>query len=358
MEKLDIVIIGAGVAGIFTSLNIKNKQVTIFEKKSRNKSNLLKRVLVSGNGRCNFFNANIEKFLPSYLNGDYIKKLFNYFDNNGFAYFVNEEGYYYPFFNKSECFYNFLINELNKTNHKIIEEEIICIDYKNRVIKSENRLYSYNKLIIATGGRSYDRDDFSYSLLDSLDIDYHHFSPGLCPIVVKEKIDKKLVDNKIQCFVELFYKNKKIYSEDGGVIFKKDGLSGICIFNCAFHINSLLRKGIKDDIKISLDIFSHNNFYTSLSKSYPSFPKFLLGIKLVNERYLEYTFDSLYDFKSSHTSFGGIDIKEISPELELTRRKDIYAIGEVVDRNYPCGGFNIGMALLESIYLGEIISAK
>ena len=54
MKKLDIAIIGGGVAGIFTSLHIKNKEVTIFEKESKNKSNVLKRILVSGNGRCNF----------------------------------------------------------------------------------------------------------------------------------------------------------------------------------------------------------------------------------------------------------------------------------------------------------------
>ena len=356
MKKLDIAIIGGGVTGIFTSLHIKNKDVTIFEKKSKNKSNILKRILVSGNGRCNFFNLDIEKYLPSYLNKSYIDKLFNYFDNNGFSYYKNEEGYYYPFFNKSECFYSFLLNELNKTKNKIIEEEILSIDYKNKIIKSNNDSYSFNKLIIATGGRSYDRDDFNYDLISSLDIKYNKFTPGLSPIKVKEKIDKKLIDNKLKCVVEVIHNNKTIYKEDGEVIFKKDGLSGICIFNSAYKINYLIRENKKENIKLRLNIFSHNNTSTTLKESISSLPSFLIDIKLIEEKYLEYTFLDFYDFKYSHTSFGGIDVSEISNSLELKNRKDIYVIGEVVDRNYPCGGFNIGIGLLEGIYLGEIIS--
>ncbi len=358
MKKLDIAIIGGGVAGIFTSLHIKNKEVTIFEKESKNKSNVLKRILVSGNGRCNFFNSNIVKYLPRYLEKKYISKLFNYFDSNGFAYYINEEGYYYPFFNKSECFYSFLLNELDRTKYKIIEEEIIHIDYKNKIIKSTKDNYSYNKLVLATGGRSYDRDNYSYDLITDLDIKYNKFTPGLVPIVVEEKIEKSLVDNKLKCIVEVIYDNKSIYKEDGEVIFKKDGLSGICIFNSAFIINSLLRENKKENIKIRLDIFSHNNTSISLDKASNSLPSFLKGIKIIDKRYLEYTFKSFYDFKFSHTSYGGIDISEISKQLELIKRKDIYVLGEVVDRNYPCGGYNIGMALLEGIYLGEILSGK
>ena len=353
IENLDIVILGAGISGIFTSLQIKNKKVTIFEKPSKNKSNILKRVLVSGNGRCNFFNDNIIKYLPSNLPKDLINKLFNYFDNNGFSYYKNNDGLYYPFFNKSECFYNFLMEEFDKLNHQIIEDEIIRIDYINKVIYSKTRSFKYNKLVIATGGRSYDRDNYSYSLLDSLGIKYYKFTPGLVPIVVKEKVDPALVDNKLKCVVELYIDKKKEYSEDGEIIFKKDGLSGICIFNVAYKINYFLREKNKCEIKIRLNIFSHNNTTSSYEKSINSLPSFLKKIKLINNNYLEYSFANFYDFKYSHTSFGGIDLKELNNSYELVNRKDIFAIGEVLDSNYPCGGYNIGIALLEGLFLGE-----
>ena len=352
-DNLDIVILGAGISGIFTSLQIKNKKVTIFEKPSKHKSNILKRVLVSGNGRCNFFNENIIKYLPSNLPKDLINKLFNYFDTHGFSYYKNNDGLYYPFFNKSECFYNFLMEELKKLNHQIIEDEIIRIDHVNKIIYSKTNSYKYNKLVIATGGRSYDRDNYSYSLLDSLGIKYYKFTPGLVPIIVKEKIDHALVDNKLKCVVELYIDKKKEYSEDGEIIFKKDGLSGICIFNVAYKINYFLRKKTKGEIKIRLNIFSHNNTTSSYEKSINSLPNFLKKIKLINNSYLEYTFSDFYDFKYSHTSFGGISLEELNNNYELVNRNDIFAIGEILDSNYPCGGYNIGIALLEGLYLGE-----
>lgn len=358
MKKLDIVILGAGISGLFTSLHIKNKKVYLFEKPSKNKSNVLKRVLVSGNGRCNFFNKKIANYLPKNLNKELINNLFDYFDNNGFSYYVNNEGLYYPFFNKSECLYNFLLTQLRKLNHEIIEEEIIKIDAKNKVIYSKSNSYVFNKLVIATGGRSYDRDNFSYSLIDSLNIKYNKFTPGLCPLVVKEKIEPKLVDNKIKCVASLICNNKIIYSEDGEVLFKKDGLSGICIFNIAFEINKLLRRKIDKEIKIRLYVFSHNGFNSSLEKSNNSLPNFLKGIKFIDNKYLEYTFSDFYDFKFSHTSFGGIDLSEIGNKYEIKKNNDIYAIGEILDNNYPCGGFNIGIGLLEGLFLGTYLNGR
>ena len=355
MQRIDTAIIGGGISGVICSLMSNN--AVIFNKKHKDKSTLLSKVLVSGNGRCNFFNEDIYKNLPKNISSDDIKDLFNYFDNNGFAYYKNDKGLYYPFFNKSECFYNFLNHELKKKKIKIIEEDVLKIDYDKKIIYSNNSSYSYNKLVLAFGSPSYYKDKYNYDLIKDLKVDFYPFSPCLCPIKTKEKIPEFLVNNRIKCEVTLLSFDKEIYKEDGEIIFKKDGLSGICIFNSTLFINDELRKKPKAMITIHLNIFKHNNQLTTYDKVKHSLPQFLKDIK-INNGELIFTFSSFYSFLDSQISYGGILENEIDESFQLIKRKDVYVIGELIDRNYPCGGYNIGVSLLEGFKLGRLLNGK
>lgn len=351
IKSSNLLIIGASVSSIFPIL-LSNEKVTVIEK-----GKLFSRILISGNGRCNFFNENIlkdndiNKILLTEKEKSYPLNVLNYIINDLDISYYKDNDLYYPFFNRSECFYNPLIEKISKTDTEFIKGEAININpIKKEVTYNSNNkkeIIKYNKLLVTTGGFSYLYKQ-DYSLLNSLNIKINNFSPCLCPIVVKEKIPSFLTGLRIRGKVSLLINNKEEYFEEGEVLFKKDGLSGIAIFNMSLKINEYLRKNIKD-IKLVIDYSSYNGFKNTSISSLPNqLISYLKEKKLnVNEK-LTFTFSKLYPFKEAQTSFGGISIDEINmSNLSLKKYKDIYVAGEVIDLNFKCGGYNIGYNMIE-----------
>ena len=350
IKSSNILIIGAGVSSIFPILLGKNK-VTII-----NEGKLFSRILISGNGRCNFFNDDLlnkeDVNLKLILNDDeknYPNAVLNYIKNDLGIDYYKEKKYYYPFFNKSECFYNPLIEAFNNSNANLILGRATSIDpIKKKVVYLENDIrneISYQKLIISTGGFSYLYKQ-DYSLINSLNIKFNKFSPSLCPIKIKEKIPSYLVGLRLKATVYLLIDDKKAYCEEGEVLFKKDGLSGIVIFNISKVINEYINKS---NIKIQINYLNHDGYQAISKKSLPeALKKYLKEENLLNDETLTFSFSSLYSFKESQASYGGISLDEINlNNFTLKKYPDIYAIGEVIDLNFKCGGYNIGYNMIE-----------
>ena len=361
IKSSDILIIGGGISSIFPIL-LGKKRVTLIEK-----GKLFSRILVAGNGRCNFFNEKIlteDENLKLFLKEeekDYPLKVLKYIKEElDISYYV-DNGYYYPFFNKSECFYNPLLEKINRSGYNLLKGEAISIDPKNKIVtyRSDNdtKKITYNKLVIATGGFSY-LYDHCYSLLDSLDVKIRRFSPSLCPIKVKEKIPSYLVGLRLKGTVYLKVNEKIEFKEEGEILFKKDGLSGIVIFNASKKINELISVNRKN-IKIEIDYSSHDGYKNDSISALPSSLKKYLEENhyKVNDNLL-YSFSELYSFKESQASYGGILLDEIDlNKLCLKKYPDIYTIGEVIDLNFSCGGFNIGYNMIEGYkVIEEILS--
>ncbi len=380
MTKLsDVLIIGGGVGGLLTALQASPRKVTILEK-DYNNFELAKRILVSGNGRANFFNAALldsKRYLDPMLSSfkdivfsdgqNYAVSLLSYLESLGFSYY-QEGDLFYPFFNRSECLHSCLLKALSKTETEVIGGEAYKVDRKNKKVfyyNADNRKeeISYKELVVSVGGRSYDRDDFSYSLLDSLSVPYYPYSPCLCPLVTKERIPSYLAKNRIKGTVSLYQEDRLISKEEGEVIFKDDGLSGISIFNLTLSINELIRLKKDQNIKIHISYLSHDN--TSISKkegrnSLPSFlEKYLRDRNYGYGEDLIFTFDSLYPFRFSQTSYGGVLLKEIDlNDMSLPKDHDIHLLGECLDQTFICGGYNMGLALIEGYKTGLKIRSK
>ena len=155
-----VAIIGGGFSGVISSIYAsKLNEVTIFERND----DILKKLLLTGNGRCNFFNSNQGikyyhssnyELLDKIINDDNINELINFYKNIGIEY-KEKDGYYYPYSNQAISVKNALINKLKETNIKIIT------NYFVKSIKEENNKfiindeYTFDKVIISTGGSSY-----------------------------------------------------------------------------------------------------------------------------------------------------------------------------------------------------------
>ncbi len=367
-KKKDVLVIGSGPAGILCSiLASKGRKVTLIEKPSKTDI-LSKRILVSGNGRANFFNEDLfsESFDKElqflYRNDkiDYARELFTYLESQGFAY-AKEGKLYYPYFRKSECLHSFLMEKM-KDVEVVYGKALKVHPKRNSIIllkDSKEEEIFYSDLVIAIGGRSFDREDYSYDLLNSLSVSYLPYQSMLCPIKTKEKIPSYLQKQRLRGKLSLLSDQKVLYEEEGEILFKEDGISGICVFNSTKYLLDEKRRNPNASFSFLFDYAFHGNGKAISLSCYPEFlKKYLKEKNIVKEKPLSFTFQSLYPFKESQASYGGIRLDEINHEtLALRKYPHIFAIGEMLDVNLICGGYNIGTCMVEGYRIGKELLA-
>lgn len=374
-----IAVIGGGPGGLTACYKIKEEhpdyQVVLFEKDEM----IGKRIKVSGNGRCNLLNININQ--NDYYNGEkinYILSYFNKYQNDFFAslnlhLYHDDEGRMYPITNSSKTVVNAFINALTRKGVIIkLNEKYLSLkkDNDEYLLITSCDKYIFDKVIFATGGASYlyKKEDYE-NIIKSLPykINYEELSGVLCPIKVKEKINKACVGKRSKAKIYLYLNNDLIYEESGEILFKKDGISGIVIFNISRYIDykkanlySLKINFIdginKNQIDNELSLYSKKEVISSYvvdeiadlilsyyNNVYQGLSSFILHV------------DSLYSLNESQVTRGGILIEELNNDLSLKKDENIYFLGEMIDVDGKCGGYNIYFALASGYFVGSKI---
>ena len=368
---MKIVIIGAGASGIVASINYKRNHrsddVLVIEQLNAP----LKKLLASGNGKCNLGNQAIDFNL--YNNPEFAKKIISDYDYKEFFNSISIEtktmgDLAYPVSESAVSVKEALLNTTKNLGISInTEEKLLDYNVKNNIEITTNKgKYLADKLYFAGGLKSSPKLGSDGSVLDILlkhGYDIKLPEPGLCPLYTKEKT--KIVDGiRVKSRVKLIENGKLIHEEDGEVLFKDHGLSGIVVFN----IMSLIARDIKKDHKIYLDLLP--DFSVEYLKKYRNshkFSEFLLAFlnpkvsSYLQERFktedaifaslknLEFTFDKPYGFDFSQVSVGGIKVSEVDDNLMSQREKNVFIIGELLDIDGPCGGYNLTWAFASAI---------
>lgn len=374
-----IAVVGGGPGGLTACYKIKEEhpdyQVVLFERDEM----IGKRIKVSGNGRCNLLNININQ--NDYYNGEkinYILSYFNKYQNDFFAslnlhLYHDDEGRMYPITNSSKTVVNAFINALTRKGVIIkLNEKYLSLkkDNDEYLLITSCDKYIFDKVIFATGGASYlyKKEDYE-NIVNSLPykINYEELFGVLCPIKVKEKINKECIGKRSKAKIYLYLNNDLIYEESGEILFKKDGISGIVIFNISRYIDykkanlySLKINFIdgikKNDIDKELSLYSKKEVISSYvvdeiadlilsyyNNVYQGLSSFILHV------------DSLYSLNESQVTRGGILIEELNNDLSLKKDGNIYFLGEMIDVDGKCGGYNIYFALASGYFVGSKI---
>lgn len=365
----DVLVLGSGPAGLRAGLiAAKTHKVTFLDRDLWGK-----RILVSGNGRANFFNDLLLKeetysSTPFCLVKDIVldqsnlaKEFFSYLTEElGFAY--RKEGHlYYPFFNRSECLLSFLRARLEGENTEFLQGEATKISgnsllYRNK--RGEEESLSFSHLVLALGGESYDRAGKDNStLLSSLGRERSGFSSCLCPLLVKERIPAIRKNQRLKGRLTLLRKGKTIYSEEGEILFKKDGISGICAFNASLYLRYSLLKAGRKESRITFDFLSGK-------KRHPScYPVFLSQGRKERKREKDGVFlfhpVGFYPLKDSQVSFGGVSLTEIDRKTRQWKKNpSVQVVGERLFPAFPCGGFNRGLSFIEGYKAGKVLNGN
>lgn len=365
---MNIAIIGAGPCGIISAIEIKKNNptysVTLYEQNKEIGS----RIKISGNGRCNFFNANISK--EKYSNFSPIEnilrckeKLFSLLDESGLSYYFDEEGRYYPTSESSSTIIYCLEKLLIKYKVNVMTNiRVDCIGENLKILGIK-----YDKIIVAIGGISYNNDKLNYnSMIHYLSLTTSSMTPSLTPVSTSS-FSNKMEGKRIKTLVRLYNDSHLVKEEYGEVIFKKDGVSGIVILNMSsylarlhlkdyshYHFEFDLLPKMKDSLLLELidkDKSLRNLFIKEIADEILS----RKGNIFDNIRKFKLNIRGLYEFKYSQVTSGGVSLECINKNLSLKNNPNIFVGGEFIDVDGECGGYNIAFALLSGIYIAKEI---
>ena len=371
---MKIAVIGGGVSGVSFAINRKRNhpqdEIFIFEHTDK----LLKKVLATGNGKCNIANAG--EVIYSNNIADNIINKYNFDYQNKFLDSLNIKtklvgNLSYPISESAATVRNAFLKEVERLKIKVITNCNLLEYYKKEagyVLKTDLGDHQVDSIIFAVGGKSLPKSGSDGSLLPILKKHNYRINelvPALCPIYTKEKT-KILDGTRVKAKVTVKSNSEIIFEESGEVLFKEKGLSGIVIFNVSRIIAHDLSKKYNIELDLLPDVsieelkafYKKNNKQTLLeSYLHPNLVKYLENSNNVVKdiKSLSFIFDKLYGFENSQISVGGISLSDISNNLESKLEKNIYFAGELIDIDAPCGGYNLMWAIGSGLYLSDII---
>ncbi len=395
-----VIIIGGGASGLVAAIyaSISN-DVTILEKNSK----CGKKILATGNGKCNYFNSDFTSvhfntesidILETIISDKNKNKVMDFFNSIGIVPNI-KNGYYYPMSNQAISVREALVKECEVRGVKIINDcEVIDVNYNNsyEVITSLGN-YSCDKLVISTGSNAWIKDkSIGYDILSKFNHNINTVVPALVQLVGSGNFLKKWNGVRIDCNVSLFENNKLIKKSSGEVQLTDYGVSGICVF----QLSSLVAKGLSQNKKevIHINFLPWINDFISfmdnrnnilkdrtISELFDGIMNYKLSNTILdicnidyndtweslstdkkNELYknltdFELTIVDTKGFASAQTCSGGVSLNEINPNtMESIIKSDLYITGELLDCDGECGGYNLGFAWITGMIVGSSLN--
>ena len=410
MENIntDVAIIGAGASGLMAGISAaieakrknKCKKIVVVDHLDR----VGKKILVTGNGKCNLSNKNISinnyhsnqpETVKNILNKFPYSYTINLFKSIGLETKEDSLGRVYPRSEQASAVLDLLrlkfksLSGQEITSFKITEIKKLN---SNFIITSNNKNITAKKIIIATGGFTTPTQGCNgtgHSYLKNFGHSITTTFPSLTQIKVSEKIVKSLKGMRTFCKIYITADNNLIKEEIGELQFTENGLSGICAFQLSRIVSefSLLKTiyGNKyNKIKIFIDLIPELSNKETLnlinlrikSNEYMILENFLTGIinnrvgqallkscgfsfnKKVTDlsekeiliianklKLWEFTPIGTMPFKNAQVTAGGADLSEFNKDtLESKLINGLYACGEILDVDGDCGGFNLQWA--------------
>ena len=380
-----IAIIGAGASGLFSSILLSSKgfDITVFEKSNK----VGKKLLATGNGRCNVTNENIS--LSNFYSNSNIQLIKNNISNFSYSYckeFFNKmgiefkiapSGRAYPLSLTSSTIVDILEYEAQKNGVAIeLESEISSVKFINNKFILNDKL-SFDKLIIATGSMAMPKlggNESGYQFAKQFNHKIIKPVASLVQLISSNKHLDVASGVKIDAVID---------GKRGDFLFTKYGVSGSLILAISRKVSKQLQS--EKNVKIVVDTmpdFTHEALLILLQKrienlkekeislwldgimnkklarfillnanipGHVKYAKFLSQNDVQNIvktiKNLEFNITDTKGFESCEVCAGGIDLSEINFEtMESKYQKGLYFIGEVLDIDGDCGGYNLHWA--------------
>ena len=404
---MKVIVIGGGPAGMMSAIaSAENGNKVILIEKMQS---LGRKLLITGKGRCNITSSlSMDEFIKNTPgNGMFLYSVYKNYTNTDIIDFLKRQGLevkeergnrIFPITDKSQDVLKCFTKRLKELNVEILlnqkVSEILVKDENVIGVKLQDKIINADKIILATGGKSYPLTGSTgdgYKMVEKLGHTVTKIKPSLVPLETFEKDTCKEMQGLSLRNVEIklkdIEKNKIIYEDFGEMLFTHFGVSGPTILSSSAHlvryknIDELLKN---KKIKLSIDLkpalseeklderilrdfneIKNKQFKNSLDKL---LPQKLINIiieksginpqKQVNEikkeerrnlvkllKNFEVTIKGFRPIDEAIITSGGINIKEINPKtMESKIVNGLYFAGEIIDVDSYTGGFNLQIA--------------
>jgi len=407
---LKIAIIGAGASGIISAITAKrlnkNLKIDMFD---ANKS-IGKKILASGNGRCNISNTNLSS--KNYIgeNPSFVEFALKEFDFKAFEKFcrsigllldIKENGKVYPLSNEAKSVTNLFFLALEELDINIFCEHFVenvkKKDDKFIVFANEKELRNYDKVLIASGlgaAPQLNATQKGLELASNFGHTYNLTYPSLVGLRTNETYNKQLQGIKKECKVALYVNGHLEEEIFGDVLFTNYGVSGFAILDISQKVSLALVQCF--DVQLQINFFpkiNTNDLAKQIEVLFTSLPKqrvvdILTGlvsnkiasvllqickidistkandINIKQIKALAYLLNSwkmkvidTQGFSHAEVSGGGIRTSEIDNKTyESKLCKNLYFAGEVLDIVGNRGGYNLHFAFSSGYLAGKSLA--
>lgn len=431
-----IAIIGGGAAGLAAAIAAGNElarlgaadecEIVLFE---ADPERVGRSILATGNGRCNFSNAHIDP--ACYRNADFVEaalrslaRLFEvsewgsvqpvgaygasapgressqpagafeapvqrFFSDLGLMWREEGEGRMYPAANKASSVLDVLRAALDVSGARVeFGKSLRAIEAPARgkgrfhLRFSDGSIAHAEKVVLAVGGRGVSAVDASSVIPCEL------MRPVLGPLATDSRITRQLNNIRVKCAVSLERSGSLVAREEGELLFRDYGVSGVCVFN-------LSRFACEGDV-LSIDFLPHMSAAdrdawlfarrkhlsarlggngqiaaedvlrgamlpqvaqvlckcAGIDPARPLSKKDVLALSRVIGG-LRLTVRGIGDAKQCQVSRGGLSIAAFDPQtMGAVRASGLFAAGEALDVDAPCGGYNLHWAWSSGLLAG------
>ncbi len=402
---MNVIIIGGGASGLFAAVKAKENHpeytVTILEAQSR----VGRKLLSTGNGRCNLTNTgcskrnyhgSFRKYIDIIFDRCSADRVLNEFSKLGLLTKVEDEGRVYPVSNHAGTVLDVLRFRAEAMGINVIcDTKVTAINKSNNTFEltTNNGSYNCDKLIVCSGSFAAPKlgsDSGVIGMLKELGHNITPLSPALCPVRVKNSLMTSLKGVRVEGKVSLFDSENLLKEEHGEIQFTDNSLSGICVFNLSSMLKKVKTPVIAvdllpySDMKYTINILFKNkilfgdmpveNLFTGI------FVKKLgisvlkqAGISSFSRKTISLTDEEIMsianviknwrfeaqksnDFNHAQVVSGGVIGGEINPySMESTKIKNLFICGEAIDIDGDCGGYNLQFAFASGIIAGESV---
>ncbi len=402
----EIAIIGGGASGLAAAIEVRRllpqAEVLVIERLDR----VGKKILATGNGRCNLSNENISarNYHGSFMGAaeiiEHTPTAAAYFKNLGLLTAADSAGRIYPYSNAAASVLTALRLRAEELGVKMLCGAFVtdirhsadgyCIDCEN------GEKITAKRVIIATGGCAapqFGTDGAMLKILRGMGYKITKLTPAVAPLKVRSELLRGLKGVRVRGKVSAVCGENVLGTESGEIQFTESTISGICVFNLAHfysqygnslticadlapdmsleqlagYLSKTARRRVGHTVEELLSGIFTKNLAVYLVKS-------VLGRSMADKisslrseeiillakriKRLEFPISGCAEWKNSQTTSGGIHSSCVKPTLESALDKGIYFCGEILDVDGDCGGYNLQWAWSSGILAAENCAAS
>lgn len=379
-----VAVVGGGASGLLCAIFCakQNLHVDIYEQNDK----CAKKILVSGNGRCNITNRDLSpndffsdnpSFAEDALKEFGFKEFEKFCSGIGLLLDVKDDGRAYPLSNEAKSVASLLLNYATALG--------VTIHTQSKITNIKELFDKYDSVVVATGSEAAshlggNRDglvfaqEFGHNIIPTY--------PSLVQFHLNSKTAHRMSGAKLNAEVTLLLNNKKDSTCSGDILFTDYGVSGFAILDISQRASVALMEYAKVDIAINLlPTFNPQKLSAHIDRVASSLPHFnildiLAGLiplkiahgvledlsipastckdeigtklsKKIANHMLNWRFEvsGTHGFRHAEVSGGGVDTLEIdSKTMESLKKRNLYFCGEVLDVVGRRGGYNFAFA--------------